>query len=115
MGAVMGYALGLGADRPPPAGILAFSGFIPTVEGWTPDLQGRKALGVFIAHGWLDPVIGVQFARRARELLEGSGLEVAYHESDVGHQIDPRFLPAAADWLLRAIASPEDPGTLPGL
>src|SRR5579863_6282804 len=34
MGAVMSYALGLGPGRPAPAGILAFSGFIPAVEGW---------------------------------------------------------------------------------
>jgi phospholipase/carboxylesterase len=114
MGSVMSYALGLGSDRPPPAGILAFSGFIPTVEGWTPDLQGRRALRVFIAHGRLDPVIGVDFARRARELLEGAGLEVAYHESDVGHQIDPRVLPAAADWLSRATSVSEEPGIPPG-
>ena len=38
MGSVMSYALGLGGDRPAPAGILAFSGFVPTVEGWQPDL-----------------------------------------------------------------------------
>ena len=31
----------------------------------------------------------VGFARRARELLEGGGLDVEYRESDVGHQIDP--------------------------
>jgi phospholipase/carboxylesterase len=114
MGSTMSYALGLGADRPPPAGILAFSGFIPTVEGWTADPQGRQALRVFIAHGRLDPVIGVEFARRARELLEGAGLEVAYHESDVGHQIDPRVLPAAARWLSRATAASEEPGIPPG-
>src|SRR5438093_2214706 len=30
-GAVMSYALGLGSDRPRPAAITAFSGFIPTV------------------------------------------------------------------------------------
>ena len=34
MGSVMSYSLGLGPDRPAPAGIMAFSGFIPTVEGW---------------------------------------------------------------------------------
>ncbi len=33
MGSVMSYALALGADRPRPAGILAFAGFIPTVDG----------------------------------------------------------------------------------
>jgi phospholipase/carboxylesterase len=104
MGSVMSYALGLGTERPSPAGILAFSGFIPTVEGWTPDLQGRKGLRVFIAHGRLDPVIGVEFARRARELLEGAGLQVAYHESEVGHQVDPGVLPAAGSWLGESIA-----------
>jgi phospholipase/carboxylesterase len=113
MGTVMSYALGLGADRPPPSGILAFSGFIPTVEGWTPDLQRRKALRVFIAHGRLDPVIGVDFAHRARELLHAAGLQVDYHESDVGHQIDPAVLPAAAGWLSRATAPSSETGAPP--
>ena len=49
MGAVMSYALGLHADRPRPAGILAFSGFVPTVEGWEPSLaflsRSRPAKG----------------------------------------------------------------------
>jgi phospholipase/carboxylesterase len=109
MGSVMSYALGLGADRPPPAGILAFSGFVPTVEGWSPDLQDRRAVSVFIAHGRLDPVIGVEFARRARELLEGAGMEVSYHESEVGHQIDPRLLPAASSWLAHGVAPSGSP------
>ncbi len=33
MGSVMSYALGLGPDRPAPAGILAFSGFVPSSRG----------------------------------------------------------------------------------
>ena len=43
MGSVMSYALGLGPDRPAPAGILAFSGFVPTVDGWEPDLPRDDA------------------------------------------------------------------------
>ena len=43
MGSVMSYALGLDGGRPAPAGILAFSGFIPTVEGWTPQLTTQRA------------------------------------------------------------------------
>lgn len=38
----MSCALGLGPDRPAPAGIIAFSGFVPTVETWRPDLGSRK-------------------------------------------------------------------------
>lgn len=99
MGSVMSYALGLGPDRPVLAGLLAFSGFIPTVDGWEPDLARRAGLPVFIAHGRNDPVIEVQFARQAQELLSAGGLDVSYHESDVGHQIDPAHLPLAAAWL----------------
>jgi phospholipase/carboxylesterase len=41
----------------------------------------------------------VEFARRARDLLVSGGLDVEYHESDVGHTIDPAHLPAAIAWL----------------
>ena len=99
MGSVMSYSLGLGADRPAPAGILAFSGFVPVVGGWEPDLAGRAGLRAFIAHGRNDPVMEIGFARRARELLEAGGLEVEYHESDAAHHIDPAHVPPAVAWL----------------
>jgi phospholipase/carboxylesterase len=103
MGTVMSYAMALGAGRPPVAGILAFSGFIPVVEGWVPHLEDRRETRAFIAHGRADPVMEIDFARRARELLEGGGLEIEYRESDVGHQIDPSHLPAATEWLREVV------------
>ena len=103
MGTVMSYALGFSAERPTPAGILAFSGFIPTVEGWEPSLADRTGMPVFIAHGRNDDVMEIGFARAARDLLEGAGLTVDYHESEAGHQIDPAHLPPARDWLARAL------------
>ena len=99
MGSVMSYSLGLGADRPAPAGIMAFSGFIPVVEGWEASLDDRRALEVFIAHGRRDPVMGIQFARTARDRLEAGGLPISYHESDAAHHIDATHLPTAARWL----------------
>lgn len=104
MGSVMSYSLGLGPDRPVPAGILAFSGFVPVVEGWQPDLAGRAGLPVFIAHGRRDPVIEVAFAHRARDLLQAGGLDVEYHESDVAHQIDTADLASASTWLAATLA-----------
>jgi phospholipase/carboxylesterase len=103
MGSVMSYALGLGADRPAPGGILAFSGFVPIVEGWQPDLANRVGLRAFIAHGRRDPVIAVEFAHRAQEMLRDGGLEVDYHESDLGHQIDAAELTHAVAWLARTL------------
>jgi phospholipase/carboxylesterase len=99
MGSVMSYSLGLGADRPAPAGILAFSGFVPVVEGWEPSLEDRTGTRAFIAHGRNDPIMNVGFARQARDLLERGGLDVEYHESDAAHHIDPAHVPAAVDWL----------------
>jgi phospholipase/carboxylesterase len=99
MGAVMSYATGLSAERPAPAGILAFSGFVPTVDGWEPSLADRTGSRVFVSHGRNDPVIGVDFAHRARELVEAGGLDLTYRESELGHQIDPAHLREAATWL----------------
>jgi phospholipase/carboxylesterase len=103
MGSVMSYALGLGPGRPAPAGILAFSGFVPTVDGWQPELAGREHTRAFIAHGRNDPVMAIAFARRARDLLEAGGLPVSYHESDAGHHIDPAHVPAAVQWLRETV------------
>jgi phospholipase/carboxylesterase len=99
MGAVMSYATALGADRPPVAGILAFSGFVPTVEGWEPALADRTDTRAFVSHGRNDPVIGVEFAERAKALLIEGGLDVTYRESELGHQIDPTHLREASAWL----------------
>jgi phospholipase/carboxylesterase len=104
MGSVMSYALGLGPDRPAPAGILAFSGFIPTVEGWEPALDERAGLPVFITHGSRDPVISVEFARAARTLLEGAGLAVDYHEHPGGHHLDERTLALMSAWMAERVA-----------
>jgi phospholipase/carboxylesterase len=102
-GTVMSYALGLGGGRPRPAGILALSGFIPEVEGWEPDLASRAGMPVLISHGSADPVISVEFARAARDLLEPAGLDVTYREGPIGHSIDGPTIDAACDWLETAL------------
>jgi phospholipase/carboxylesterase len=109
MGTVMGYALGLGPERPAPSGIVAFSGFVPSVDGWHADLATRAGLPVLIAHGRRDQVIDVGFAQQARELLEAGGLKVSYHESEAGHHIDPRELPSAQAWVQETLPAGEIP------
>jgi phospholipase/carboxylesterase len=102
-GVVMSYALGLGAGRPRPAGILAMSGFVPQVEGFELDLAGRAGLPVSISHGSQDPIISVEFGRAARTLLESAGLDVTYREDPVGHQIAPGALVQAQRVLAAAL------------
>jgi phospholipase/carboxylesterase len=91
-GAVMSYALGLGAGRPRPRALVALSGFIPTVAGWELD-ETSPFPPIAIAHGTHDPVISVEFGRDARARLVAAGADVWYHESPIEHWIDPQILP----------------------
>jgi phospholipase/carboxylesterase len=91
-GAVMSHALGLGAGRPRTRGLIALSGFIPTVDGWEPDLESPFQ-PIAIAHGTYDPVIPVEFGRAARDRLSAAGADVWYRESPIEHWIDPQIIP----------------------
>jgi phospholipase/carboxylesterase len=97
-GGVMSYALGLGRGRPRPAALAVFSSFMPTVPGFELDLSPPLP-PVAIGHGTLDPVIGVEWGRQAREALDAAGAEVLYRETPMGHQLDPEFVLAVAAWL----------------
>lgn len=129
MGSVMSHALGLGpthpvtgvptrrpdggavdaasSDGPDPlpgrpvvAGVLGLSGFVPTVEGWAPDLAPRAGqTRVLNAHGRQDPVIGYAFAEQARALVAEGGLDLTALDFDGGHQIAPQHVPAIAEWV----------------
>ncbi|MDQ2967921.1 MAG: phospholipase [Actinomycetota bacterium] len=101
-GGVMAYALGLRKGRPRPAAIVAFSSFLPTVEGFELDLSPPLP-AIAIGHGTLDPVIGVEWGRQAREVLEAAGAEVLYRETPMYHEIDPDFVREVARWLQRVI------------
>ena len=99
MGSVMSYTTAFDPERPAVAGVLAFSGFVPTVEGWAPEFAARSATRAFVAHGRRDPIMQVDFARTARAQLVDAGVQVDYHESDAGHHIDPEHLQAGVAWL----------------
>jgi phospholipase/carboxylesterase len=103
MGTVMSYAVALGEGRPSPAGILALSGFIPTVDGWHPALEGREGLPVLIHHGRDDAVMEVGFGRAASETLKRGGLDVTYIETDAGHWVPPELLDRFAEFVDRVL------------
>jgi phospholipase/carboxylesterase len=102
-GAVMAYSFGLGKGRPRPAALMAFSGFIPTVEGFELDLG--EIPPVAIGHGTYDPIIPVEFGRQARQLLQEGGASVLYREYPLPHAIEPSFLMELRGWLARTKAA----------
>jgi len=93
-GSMMGYALALGAGRPRPAGVIALSGFFPTVDGLEYDLDPPLP-PIAIGHGTSDPIIGVEWGRQAKELLE-------------------RFPPAASSPSAARAVNPRDAGAARG-
>jgi phospholipase/carboxylesterase len=97
-GAVMSWALGLGGGRPRPAGIIALSGFVPTVDGFELDLS-QPLPPVAIGHGTYDPVISVDFGRQAKKILEEAGADVLYRESPMPHSVDPAFIAELQPWV----------------
>jgi phospholipase/carboxylesterase len=104
-GAVMSWALGLGRGAGKrPAGIVALSGFMPSVEGLELDLSGLGGQPIAIGHGTHDPVIPVEFGREAKRRLEPSGASLLYREYPLPHTIDPGFLPDLRAFVAGALA-----------
>jgi phospholipase/carboxylesterase len=97
-GAVMTYALSLGRGRPRPAALIALSGFIPTVDGFDLDLSPPLP-PVAIGHGTYDPVISVEWSRRATRQLEEAGAEILYREYPLPHALDPRYVSELSSWV----------------
>ena len=72
---------------------------MPTVPGFSLELEPPLPR-VAIGHGALDPVIPVEWSRRARELLGDLGADLTYGETpDMAHSIDPAFLRQLPSWL----------------
>ena len=103
-GAVMSWALGLGRGRPRPAGIIALSGFIPTVDRFELDLSPPLP-PVAVGHGTYDPVISVEFGRQAKQVLEQAGADVLYRESPMPHTVDPAFIAELQPWVSDVLSS----------
>jgi len=104
MGAVMSFATGLGPGRAAQAGILALSGFIPTVDGWHPDWAGHLNTNVLVAHGQSDPMISFQFALSAREQVAAAGLNLTSLDSMEAHNIAPEHLEPIREWLASTLS-----------
>ena len=94
-GAVM--SLGALALRPDSvAGVIALSGYFPIeVEPQAGNLVGRPA---FVAHGVYDDIIPVEAGRRTRDLLERHGVDLAYREYSMAHQVSAEEMAEARDW-----------------
>lgn len=98
-GGVMAYDLALG--RPERfAALVALSSWLPdAVVQSLPENEARASLSTLLIHGNQDPMIGIDNAMEAREKLRKLGIEAAWGEYEMGHEIKPKALADLLDWL----------------
>jgi phospholipase/carboxylesterase len=104
MGTVMSYALSLTQPKVF-RGVVANSGYIAEGTHLTYLWDQLDTLDFFVAHGTQDPVIPVQFARRAKELLNSNHARFEYKEYPMAHQISEESLSDLGNWLSRRLDS----------
>jgi phospholipase/carboxylesterase len=108
MGTVMSFALAL--THPSRfRGVSANSGYVPEGTHLTFDWQNLSGLQVLITHGEQDPVIPVDFARRARQLFSHSTAQVTYREYQAAHHLSDESLTDITTWMNNLIEQPSSP------
>ena len=98
-GGVMAYDLALG--RPERyAALVALSSWLPDaiVEG-LPEDAARASLVTLLIHGTQDPMISIDNAHDARAKLRDLGIEAAWGEYEMGHEINQAALRDLVAWL----------------
>jgi len=98
-GAIMSYSIGLTHPKEI-SGVLSFSGrILQEIRPHVVEDDALKQLAVFIAHGTQDHTLPVHYAREAKAYLEQLGVQLSYHELEMGHQINNQVLAETLAWL----------------
>jgi len=107
MGSIMSFAVALTQPNAV-RGIVAHSGYIPENVSLQFAWDQLTSLSVFVAHGLHDPIIPIQKARRAQELLSKTGADLTYKEYPIPHTISEASLADLSQWLQIKLDVPAD-------
>ncbi|MCA9506271.1 MAG: alpha/beta fold hydrolase [Myxococcota bacterium] len=98
-GGVMAYDLALGRPERFRA-LVALSSWLPDVVVQSlPEDPARAALRTLVIHGSRDPMIAVENAQAARSTLASLGIEAAWGEYEMGHEVGQQALRDLLGWL----------------
>jgi phospholipase/carboxylesterase len=78
------------------AGVL--SGFLPMGSESLIEKHGLSGLPFFVAHGTLDEMVRIEYARQSVALLKRAGALVRYCEDEVGHKLSADGLRALEEF-----------------
>ncbi|MDG2112895.1 MAG: hypothetical protein P8N02_09820, partial [Actinomycetota bacterium] len=87
-----------------PAAIACLSGMLQQPDGlsyhW--DMDGfdvGELPPVYVQHGTHDPMVGLERGHHVRDTLRSHGLDVAYDDYPMGHEIRPESILDLRTWL----------------
>jgi len=86
------------------AGVISQSGYIPShidLEIREADLKNKPFI---LTHGEKDKMIPVEWAHASRDLLQKLGVDLTYHEFQMGHNISMDSLEVISAWLEKQLA-----------
>ena len=99
-GAILSYGVGL-SEPQKIKNVIGLSGYIsePILkEGY--ERNDFSNLGIFAAHGTVDQIIPIDWARKSDVLLNQVGISHTYKEYPIGHGISPQLFFDFKNWLL---------------
>lgn len=86
------------------AGIMGLSTYVPLAHTLQTERHpANLATPIFLAHGVEDDVISLHAARRSRDLLEGLGYPVQWHEYPMPHSVCAQEIGDIGAWLHRIV------------
>jgi phospholipase/carboxylesterase len=105
-GAILAFTLALTLPRLL-AGAVACAGRIPPeVLPWAAPPDETAGLPILLQHGRADATLPLEWAQRARLLLEAQRVALDYREYDAGHTITAGMLEDASFWLTTHLDTP---------
>jgi phospholipase/carboxylesterase len=87
------------------AGVIAQSGYIPNnidLEIKEAELKDKPFI---LTHGEQDILIPIEWARASRNRLQKLGVDLTYHEFQMGHQVSVESLAVISEWLQNILNS----------
>jgi phospholipase/carboxylesterase len=87
------------------AGLLCLSGYLPINASVAAERhKANHDTPIFLAHGRGDPVIPIDRAEKSRDLLQGLGYNVEWHEYMMPHSVCEEEIADIGAWLKRVVS-----------
>ncbi|HYC42545.1 MAG TPA: alpha/beta hydrolase [Noviherbaspirillum sp.] len=87
------------------AGLLGLSGYLPIHTKLADERHSANHdTPIFLAHGRRDPIVPIDRAEKSRDVLQGLGYKVEWHDYLMEHSVCQEEIADASAWIKRVLA-----------